>query len=321
MDPFVLQHLKGVSRTYAIVIPMLPGELDDAVGLAYLLMRVVDTLEDAAELSDERRRADLLALDAILASGGGDLPAGPMDELARPIGDVAAERELMAVLPEVLRRIDGLRAEYCGAIRGCARKMIGGVLEILDRAERIGRAYPAVRDSGELRQYCYYVAGVVGEMLCEMMAHYLRTPALTKLRDVAVELGIGLQLVNILKDALKDSKQGRRYLPLTDDGRISPAEIYETILKEARTSLEKGAEFVLALPATAWQLRSFCGLPIAWGAMTIARAASDASRAKIGREAIRDSIEQFSRRARDDQALRAWLLGLLRQPRAAATPS
>lgn len=317
MDPFVLQHLKGVSRTYALVIPMLPGELDDAVGLAYLLMRVVDTLEDATDLTDDRRRRDLLALDAILTGNGVDADW----EFARPVGDLPAERELMGVAPEVLRRIDGLRTEYSGAIRGCARKMIGGVLEIMTRAEQIGRPYPAVRDSGELRQYCYFVAGVVGEMLCEMMAHYLRTPALTKLRDVAVELGIGLQLVNILKDALKDSKQGRRYLPLTDDGRVSPAEIYETILKEARTSLEKGAEFVLALPATAWQLRSFCGLPIAWGAMTIARAASDSSRAKIGREAIRDSIVQFSRRARDDQALRDWLLGLLRQPRAAATPS
>src|SRR5262245_52206378 len=314
MDSFVFQHLKGVSRTYAIVIPMLPGELDDAVGLAYLLMRIVDTLEDAPELSDERRRADLRALDGILAGGGVNLHS----DLARPVGDVPAERDLMAVSPEVLRRIAGLRPEYAGAIRTCARKMIGGVLEIMDRAERLGRAYPAVRDSAELRQYCYYVAGVVGEMLCEMMAHYLRTPALTKLRDVAVELGIGLQLVNILKDALKDAKHGRRYLPLTDEGRVSPAEIYETILKEARTSLEKGAEFVLALPATAWQLRSFCGLPIAWGAMTLARAASDASRAKIGRAAIQDSIEQFSRRARDDQALRAWLLGLLRPSTATA---
>lgn len=313
MDPFVLHHLKGVSRTYAIVIPMLPGELDDAVGLAYLLMRIVDTLEDAPELSDERRRTDLRELDAVLASGGHQL--GP--HFARPVGDIAAERDLMAVSTEVLRRIADLRTEYAGVIRICGRKMIGGVLEIMDRAERVGRAYPAVRDSGDLRQYCYYVAGVVGEMLCEMMAYYLRTPALTRLRDVAVELGIGLQLVNILKDALKDSKQGRRYLPLTDEGRISPAEIYETILKEARTSLEKGAEFVLALPATAWQLRSFCGLPIAWGAMTLARAARDASKAKIGRAAIRESIEQFSRRARDDQALRAWLIGLLRPAGAA----
>jgi farnesyl-diphosphate farnesyltransferase len=314
MDPFILQHLKGVSRTYAIVIPMLPGELDDAVGLAYLLMRVVDTLEDAPELSDAQRRADLLALHAMLANGEPDSAVG----LARPVGDIAAERELMAVSPEVLGRINGLRPEYAEAIRACARKMIGGVLEIMERAERLGRSYPAVRDSGELRQYCYYVAGVVGEMLCEMMAHYLRTPSLNRLRDVAVELGIGLQLVNILKDALKDSKQGRRYLPLTDEGRVSPAEIYETILKEARTSLEKGAEFVLALPATAWQLRSFCGLPIAWGAMTLARAARNAATAKIGREAIRDSIEQFSRRARDDQALRAWLFGLLR-PAGAST--
>ena len=44
LDAFVAKHLQGVSRTYAILVPMLPDALADAVGVAYLLMRVVDTL-------------------------------------------------------------------------------------------------------------------------------------------------------------------------------------------------------------------------------------------------------------------------------------
>lgn len=316
MDPFITNHLKGVSRTYAIVIPMLPRGLDEAVGLAYLLMRIVDTLEDAPQLDDGRRRTCLRHFDRVLA-GGGD----PLDEpTLRPLGELAAERTLMHDAAEVLRRIDALPPVDSAAAKNCARKMTAGVLEMLDRSEQRRLAYPAVRDSAELRDYCYYVAGVVGEMLCEMMAEHLKAPALLRLRSVAVELGIGLQLVNILKDAMKDSRHGRRYLPIADDGRVSAAEIYRAVLGEARKSLERGAEFVLALPATAWQLRSFCGLPIAWGAMTLARAEKLAGAARIDRATIRNTIEKFTTLATDDNALRSWFQRLL-HPRGGLEPA
>lgn len=313
MDAFALEHLKGVSRTYALVIPMLPAPLDGAVGLAYLLMRIVDTLEDAPELDDAERRSLLVQFRRHINERNVDLPA----RLSRPLGSNPAEIALMAEVPDVLRRMDALPPEYHTPALVCASTMIDGVLGMLTRSHERQRPYPAIRDSAEMREYCYYVAGVVGEMLCAMMAHYLRAPALLNLRPVAVELGIGLQLVNILKDALQDSTHGRRYLPITENGQISPAEIYRAVLNEARQSLEKGAEFVLALPATAWQLRSFCGLPIAWGAMTLARAERNAAKAKIGRDAIRESIESFTRLAKDDHALRGWLLGLLRAPHTA----
>jgi phytoene/squalene synthetase len=189
-------------------------------------------------------------------------------------------------------------------------------------AER-GQPYPAIRDAAELREYCYYVAGTVGEMLCAMMAHFLKLPALARLRDVAVELGVGLQLVNILKDCLKDAAQGRRYLPTAEGGEVDRGEVYRAVLNEARLSLRRGVEIVLALPAGARELRSFCGLPIAWGAMTLARAergitkprkdenAKASEGPKIGRGAIRASIKLFGKLAGDDAALRAWLTRML----------
>lgn len=311
MDPFIAHHLRGVSRTYALLIPMLPRRLGESVGLAYLLMRIVDTLEDAPELDNAHRAVRLAALRDLLTPQA----AAPPSTLQEAAGEIAAERALMQETGEVLRRIAALDPADRDAVHLCARTMIGGVLEMMERSAQRGVPYPGNRDSAELRRYCYFVAGVVGEMLCTMMAGYLRTPALLSLRDVAVELGIGLQLVNILKDALKDSTHGRRYLPLADDGRISPAQIYRAVLEEARTSLEKGAEFVLALPATAKELRSFCGLPIAWGAMTLARAERDAGGAKIGRGAIQSSIELFRRLAGDDKALRSWFAELIRAPR------
>ncbi len=306
MDAFVEKHLHGVSRTYAILVPMLPGRLADAVGVAYLLMRMVDTLEDDPQLTTTQRLRYFDMLDAALA--GDDAAASG---LARPLGDTDEERALMGDARDVFARVRGLEPEFRDALCDCARTMSGGVRRLMDRSAERGLPYPAVRDAAELREYCYYVAGVVGEMLCAMMAHYLSLPALNRLREVAVELGIGLQLVNILKDAIRDSAQGRRYLPVAEGGAAAQAEVYRAVLNEARRSLARGVEFVLALPPTARELRSFCGLPIAWGALTLARAEQDASAAKIGRAAIRGTIDAFGKLASDDQALRQWFSGLL----------
>jgi farnesyl-diphosphate farnesyltransferase len=307
MDAFIAKHLLGVSRTYAILVPMLPGPLADAVGVAYLLMRIVDTLEDAPGLSIADRRAHFRQLDAALQ---GDATA--VAPLTQPLGESADERALMCAAGEVFARVQALEPEYHAAVVGCAQSMRAGVCRLMERSAERGLPYPAVRDPAELREYCYYVAGVVGEMLCAMMAHYLKQPALRERRDVAVELGIGLQMVNILKDALKDSTQGRRYLPPAEGADAVQAGIYTTALQEARQSLLRGVEYVLALPATARELRSFCGLPIAWGAMTLTQAEQDARQAKIGRGAIQASITRFEGLVGDDAALRAWLSGLLR---------
>lgn len=306
MNAFVAQHLQGVSRTYAILIPMLPASLADAVGLAYLLMRIVDTLEDAPDLPPEDRLDRLSLLEAAL-----DGDAAAAAELAQPLGESALERALMSDAPQVLRHIHDLDAEYREPICDCARAMCAGVRRLIARSAERRMDYPAVRDAAELREYCHYVAGVVGEMLCAVMAHFLRRPALLRLQDVAAELGIGLQLVNILKDALKDAQQGRRYLPLVADGEVAYAEIYKAVVSEARRSLGRGIEFVLALPDGARELRSFCGLPIAWGAMTLARAERNAGAAKIGRDAVKSSIARFRDIAGNNQALRDWFGSML----------
>ena len=77
---------------------------------------------------------------------------------------------------------------------------------------------------------------------------------------------------------------------------------------------DRGIDYVLALPPDAPQLRAFCGLPIAWGAMTLGRAAVDPQAAKIDREAIHTSIATFAELAADDAALRGWLSELLESP-------
>jgi phytoene synthase len=65
--------------------------------------------------------------------------------------------------------------------------------------------YPTFR---ELYEYCYRVAGVVGLMCIEIFGY--RNP---KAKDYAVNLGVALQLTNIMRDLKVDAERGRIYLP------------------------------------------------------------------------------------------------------------
>jgi phytoene synthase len=60
----------------------------------------------------------------------------------------------------------------------------------------------------DLKLYCYRVASTVGLMCIEIFGYKHKSA-----KDFAVNLGIALQLTNILRDVKKDSQNGRIYLP------------------------------------------------------------------------------------------------------------
>ena len=63
----------------------------------------------------------------------------------------------------------------------------------------------------ELRQYCYRVASAVGLVSIEIFGY--RNPAC---KEYAIELGLALQVTNIVRDVRKDLENGRIYLPRED---------------------------------------------------------------------------------------------------------
>jgi len=63
----------------------------------------------------------------------------------------------------------------------------------------------------DLQTYCYNVASTVGLMCIEIFGY--RHPSA---KDFAINLGIALQLTNILRDIKKDAEKGRIYLPKED---------------------------------------------------------------------------------------------------------
>lgn len=63
----------------------------------------------------------------------------------------------------------------------------------------------------DLIQYCYRVASTVGLMCIEIFGYKNKST-----RDYAVNLGVAMQLTNIIRDVKKDIEYGRIYLPQAD---------------------------------------------------------------------------------------------------------
>jgi phytoene synthase len=86
----------------------------------------------------------------------------------------------------------------------------------------------------QLYEYCYRVAAVVGLMCIEIFTY--RSP---QTREYAVNLGIALQLTNILRDLKEDADRGRIYLPQEDLDRFGYSEddLRQRVVNENFTEL------------------------------------------------------------------------------------
>jgi len=72
----------------------------------------------------------------------------------------------------------------------------------------------------ELLRYCYRVAGVVGLMVCDTV-----NIKDENLKFFAIDLGIAMQLVNIVRDIQEDALRGRVYIPENLIGAVSASDV------------------------------------------------------------------------------------------------
>lgn len=71
----------------------------------------------------------------------------------------------------------------------------------------------------ELKDYCYAVASIVGLITIEIFGYKFE-----RTKEYAIDLGIALQLTNILRDIKKDASMGRIYIPAEDMRRFGVTE-------------------------------------------------------------------------------------------------
>ena len=153
----------------------LPPQQRRAVTALYAFCRQVDDVVDA-ELEAEEARAKLQWWREEVDRTFDGAPQHPVTtDLVPVIADYSLAREYFHEL------IDGMEMD-------------------VDHA-----GYPAFKD---LALYCYRVASVVGLMVAEIFGYDERQTL-----KYAHDLGIALQLTNILRDVREDAHRGRIYIP------------------------------------------------------------------------------------------------------------
>lgn len=216
--PRLMSHLDDLlqrtSRTFGLAIPKLPEPIRSEVTIAYLLFRVADTLEDAARWSRSERLEALAALDSVLSQGDVEAASRCGEKWADAIpiqhdGYLELLREFGTVMAAWCRLGDTPRA----LIQSHCLRTVTAMSRFVDLGAQRGELM--LRTIEELGQYCYGVAGIVGEMLTELFLY--ACPELSAeaaaLRSRAAAFGEGLQLINILRDSLADARERRFFLP------------------------------------------------------------------------------------------------------------
>jgi farnesyl-diphosphate farnesyltransferase len=280
--------LVKTSRTFALSIPRLPEPLRHEVTIAYLLFRIADTLEDATRWSTARQIEQLGRFAELLrepsAARARVLAA---DWLATPPLDHAGYLELLGATPALAEALAALEPRARGIVLDHTLRTVDCMADFVRR--RGERERLVLVDLADLQAYCYAVAGIVGEMLTELFVLACRLDAFAQtLRRHAVPFGEALQLVNILKDAQTDSREGRSYLPAS----VDRAEVFAL----ARRDLEGAGIYVSTLQRAGAPrgLVAFTALPVLLAWRTLERVEQDGPGSKLTREDVRritDALE------------------------------
>jgi len=270
--------LQRTSRTFGLAIPRLSEPTRTEVTIAYLLFRIADTLEDAANWSGNQRREALKQLYNVLRDG--DV------ESARRLGQAWANEAPIDHdgYLDLLRHFDTVLAAWSQQPAPARQLIQSHCLRTVRAMARFvaleaERGDLILRSVAELREYCYGVAGIVGEMLTELFLH--ANPSLSTvsedLRSRAASFGEGLQLINILRDATTDSRERRFFLP--------PGVSIESWWRLAEDDLTTAIEYAEALQrghADDGTLE-FALLPIALAQATLVKLKAEGPGAKISR--------------------------------------
>lgn len=254
--------LRSVSRTFALTIPLLPAPIEKVVGNTYLLCRIVDTIEDAANLSvSKKQELSKLFIDCVQER----LPTQDFVNACllalRDYGNLD-ELDLIAHTPTVLRILHTCSQEDQVAVSRCVAIMSEGMSYFHGKQTQAG-----LEDLKEFEKYCYVVAGVVGELLTTIFSNHSTAFAksLQAREGLAIAFGQALQMTNILKDSPEDQARGVSW---------KPADISQSdLLRIAYEKLQDSMQYILLIPKQDSEIRRFCFLAFGLAVMTLSKIA------------------------------------------------
>lgn len=242
--------LRDVSRSFYLTLRALPPGMREATSVGYLLARASDTIADCGGARVERI-ALLKKFQQALVGGevGGFFQEAAAIATEKGLKD--GERVLMPRLEEVFVWWQTLPESEIEAVREVVTTITSGQLWDLERFPE-GEVI-TLTDATEAEEYCYRVAGCVGEFWTVIGFHDDPNFAHRSQEDMhklGRHYGKGLQLVNILRDEAEDEERGRRYLPGPREDWLGKARSYlEDGLNYARAVRGRRARMATVLPA------------------------------------------------------------------------
>jgi phytoene synthase len=169
-------------------IRLLPRPKRQAMSAVYAFARRVDDIgDDLAPGSDPAERLSRLAAERSVVAA---VQRGEVDEVDDPVAVALTHATRAFALPvdALSMLIDGVELDIRGA---------------------------SYESFDELVVYCRDVAGSIGR-LCLAIFHGGGDPVTRSADSLADDLGVAMQLTNILRDVREDRERGRVYLPAED---------------------------------------------------------------------------------------------------------
>jgi phytoene synthase len=185
-EPFSAEEITRASQSnLAFAFVSLGKVRRRDITIFYAFCRLIDDIADSTELAAEEKASRLTRWREAL-----HVPVTPEPPLAPEVRGLINR---YAITPAMLEEImDGVEMDLT-----------------ITRYETFA----------DLREYCYRVASAVGLVSIEIFGY--QNPAC---REYAIELGLALQVTNILRDVAKDFANRRIYLPQEDMTRFNYTE-------------------------------------------------------------------------------------------------
>lgn len=217
---FASEMLLQVSRTFALNINVLSGELRKAVLLAYLYLRIADTIEDDPLLKAHEKEYLLGLFSSVFKGGEFQESSLQLFQTSLPESWYASKDpnyRLCVKSETVVPLLWLMQPEFVKPICQVVEEMTKGMANYALRQEAdLAKGWFTLENVSDLDGYCYYVAGIVGKLLTEIFC--AASPGISKVRSetmkkLDVSFGLALQVTNIIKDIHEDASRKVCFVP------------------------------------------------------------------------------------------------------------
>ena len=201
-----------VSRTFALNINVLKGKLHKSILLAYLYLRIADTVEDDPDMKASEKETLLGLFADIFRTPDLKEEAVSAFEGALPENWRKSDHPYMNLCLHthvVVPLLKELPEVYAAPVRDVTIEMCGGMAKFALRQEAaLSSGWFTLESVADLNEYCYYVAGIVGKLLTNLFAAdtcLISDARKAEMQKLDVSFGLALQVANIVKDCVEDS--------------------------------------------------------------------------------------------------------------------